>query len=124
MYKKTCKDRSESIRKEKKSRRSGDRDSNRTPMTPHGNLTAYGYDSHSRLSKVGPSENNSDASYSYSKIDRLAECTLRNGITNSYSHGGANFIISSFRVLISNTRKRRNFYLFIELIGLECMMNY
>lgn len=101
MYKKTCKDyscmiRSEPIRKEMKSRRSGDRDSNRTPMTPLGNLTAYGYDSHNRLSKVGPSENNSDASYSYNKIGRLAESTL----------------------------KRRNFYLFIELIGLECIKNY
>ncbi|MFE5321462.1 polymorphic toxin-type HINT domain-containing protein [Paenibacillus sp. NPDC056579] len=64
---------------------------NRTQMTdPFGYKMEYDYDTRNRLTAVGPSKNDWDASYVYKENNLLSSVQLRNGIKTEYNYDGAN----------------------------------
>ncbi|WP_270170225.1 RHS repeat-associated core domain-containing protein [Paenibacillus sp. SYP-B4298] len=61
----------------------------RTTMTdPFGYVTYYTYDNRNRLTAVGASTSNPDASYTYYKNNLLREIRLNNGNTSSFVYDG------------------------------------
>ncbi|MFC3789839.1 polymorphic toxin-type HINT domain-containing protein [Paenibacillus sp. GCM10012307] len=61
----------------------------RTNMTdPFGYAITYTYDNRNRLTTVGESANNSDATYTYYKNNLMREIQLGNGNTSSFAYDG------------------------------------